>query len=183
MNDPTLLGNVSTEGGPLLLADRAALANWSGVEGDDYDRLCDALLISQPRALSVDLAGAAALAWNVPTGTADVWRTGPASVLLARAWVNEDEELAQLAEPPMDSSELLGTVSIPSGWLVVLWATEPGNGVLAVEPQDGLSVDLSVGGAALVIQVPPGDYECRGDEVEVGNASAIRCLITPVGPA
>ena len=179
MNHPTLLGDVSTEGGPLLLADRAALADWSGVDGDDYGRLCDALLVAQPRALSVDLSGSAALAWNVPTGTAEVWRIDPRSVLLARTWVDEEEDIARLAKPPMDHGESLATIRITSGWLVVLWATEPGAGVLEVEPRDGLSVDLSVGGAALVIQLPPGDYECRGDEIEVGTASAWRCLVAP----
>lgn len=34
------LGHVSTEGGPLLLIDRDAVGNWSGIDGDDYDRAC-----------------------------------------------------------------------------------------------------------------------------------------------
>ena len=75
---------------------------------------------------------------------------GPGSALLARTWVDEDDDVARLAEPPMDNGESLGTVRITSGWLVVLWAPEPGRDVLlALEPEDGLSVDLSVGGAAL----------------------------------
>ncbi len=32
------LGQVSTEGGPLLLIDRDAVGSWFGIEGDDYDR-------------------------------------------------------------------------------------------------------------------------------------------------
>lgn len=174
------IGHVSTEGGPLLIADRTTLSGWTGVEGGDYERLCDALVASEPRALAVGLAGSAALAWNVPTGTAEAWRTSPSSVLLTRPWVDQEEDARRLAQPPMNGGEPLGRVSIPSGWLVVLWAPEPGSDVLAVEPRDGLSLELSVGCAALVIEMPPGEYECHGDEVDIGTASAWRCHLTPV---
>jgi hypothetical protein len=176
---PTLMGDVSTEGGPFLIADRAALARWSGDEGGDYERLLGSLRVGQPRTLALNLDGAASLAWNIPTGTAQVWRLGPTAVLLTRSWVDQDEDLPRLAQPPMRRTEPMGTVDVASGWLVILWAPEPGADVLAVEPRDGWSLDLSVGGAGLVVQVPPGRYECWGDEVDIGSASAWRCLIVP----
>lgn len=179
MFEPRLLGHVSTEGGPLLIADRTAIASWAGVDTDDYDQLARALDVSEPRALAVTRGGLLGLAWNVPTGTTQIWRTGPSSLLLTRSWVDDVKDLPDLANLPMENGEALGAVSIRSGWLVVVWAAESCESVLAVEPKDGLSLDLSVGGAGLVIRMATGEYECRGDEVDIGTAGALRCHIRP----
>lgn len=179
MFEPRLLGHVSTEGGPLLIADRAAIANWAGADGGGYAELCDALLASETRALPISLDGSLGLAWDVQTGTTHIWRMGPSSVLLTRAWVDQLGDLPRLAKQAMDDGDAFGPVTISSGWLVVVWAPEPGHSVLAAEPSDGLSLDLSVGSAGLLIAMPTGNYEASGDEVDVDNASALRCLIRP----
>ena len=134
---------------------------------------------SEPLGLRVD-GELEAVAWNIPTGTTDVWRLGPAFVLLVREWVDPDADVAPMIDGLLAQSQLLGTFSVTSGWVVVLWSPEPGRAILAVEPEDGLTLSLSVGDAALLIQIPPGEYECRADSIVLGDRSARRCLISPV---
>jgi hypothetical protein len=172
---------VSTEGGPLLIADRAALAHWSGDEGGDYERLLGSLLVTQPRMLPLTSMGPQASLGTSPRGRPKSGGSSRTEVLLTRSWVDQDEDLLRLAQPPMRRTESMGTIDVASGLLVMLWAPEPGADVLDVEPGDGLSLDLSVGGAGLVVQIPPGRYACLGDEVDIGSAFAWRCLIVP-GP-
>jgi hypothetical protein len=177
------LGHVSTEGGPLLLIDRAGVGEWSGIEGDDYTRAC-ALLDEQGNASAIDVGSHRGLLWDMPTGTADIWRVASDRLVLSRPWLNPDDESTpeaqarSLAELPGSDSLVLGRLHVSSGWLALLWAPQSGSQILQVPPTDGLALDLSVGHAAAVVGLPPGAYLCFQDEVRTETTSSVRCWIT-----
>ena len=171
MSSIARLGCVSTEGGPLLLADHAAIGDWRGTEGTDYDQVC-AVLDDRPDARG--LQHGAAVVWDMPTGTAEVWRTGPRSLRIVWATDENDDVAALPAHGPVPIGEVVVT-----GWLVVVWAVEDGQEIADRKPSDGLSLDLSVGGAGIVAALPPGTYRCAHDEVELDGDRIRRCLIEP----
>lgn len=178
-----LIGHVSTEGGPLLIVDFNAARGWSGVDGGDYQRVSGGLDAHEDlRGLQVEVLGEPALVWEMPTGTADVWRRSDQSLLLCRPWLEPEsrhEEL--LADLPPNDPLHIGHFRLTSGWLVVVWAAETGSELAQVLPQDGLALDLSVGSAGIMLSLAPGDYDCYHDAVTAGSESALRCFIVRGG--
>jgi hypothetical protein len=177
------LGYVSTEGGPLLVADRVSAAAWRGASlgGTDYSRACELLEVGHGTAGgSLALGGNEGIVWDMPTGTADIWRRRPDVIVISRPWVGADEHLASvLATLPPDGLVLLGELAVRSGWAVILWAAENGAELSSIGPADGLAIDLSVGHAAVLVSLPPGEYRCYQDQVADGDASARRCWVVP----
>jgi hypothetical protein len=176
------LGVVSTEGGPLLIADREVVVDWNTVLGDDtdYRRACEPLDRSpQMRGFQLDVAGEAAIVWDIPTGTSDVWRRSPRSVVLSRCWVDRDDESARRSVaslPPVDPLGL-GTFKLESGWVVIIWAAESGPDVAKQAPSPALALNLSVGGSGIVVDMPRGDYAVYCDEVTEGSTRSLRAFI------
>jgi hypothetical protein len=186
MDPMHLLGTVSTEGGPILIADFEAASKWSGIDGEpsDYERLIGHLEVAgDAPGLQIDLAGIPAIAWQMPTGTAEIWRRGKDSLLISRPWLEEgSHSAAHLAGLPAKNPVRIGTLRIESGWLVVVWATEAGKD-FAVAPEEARTLNLSVEKSGLVAGLPHGAYECFHDEVSDGSESTQRCFVLPSGAA
>src|SRR5438132_5533412 len=168
-----LLGSVSTEGGPVLLADLDGVGRWQGIDGDDYARACAQLDESHATGFELTLGSRIAAIWDIPPGTAEVWRSSTIELVLSRPWLAEHEEHGHaLAVAPFVHAAQFATIEIVSGWLTVLWAAESGGDVTVAEPTDGYALDLSVGNAGLIAALPPGRYRCAADRVETAaNAS------------
>ena len=123
-----LVGVVSTEGGPLLIADRELASGWTGALGTDYQRACD-LFDADPDMPGgpVALDGGWGLLWDMPTGTAEVWRRGAAQLTISRPWVDPEEDVSeQLANLPRRRSVPFGQLEIRSGWMLIVWAAPSG---------------------------------------------------------
>jgi hypothetical protein len=180
------LGYVSTEGGPLLLIDRDAVSSWFGIEGDDYDRACR-ILDQREVGGEIPVGEHRGLLWGVPTGTTEIWRITPDSLVLSRNWLDpeavrsEQEQSRRLVDLPQSHQSDLGRLAVRSGWVVILWATENGSDIVKLDPADGLALDLSVGNAGIIVSLPAGEYLCSGDEVQDYGPSALRCWVTPEG--
>jgi len=180
------VGYLSTEGGPLLLVDRAGVGEWSGIDGGDYERACK-LLDAQPAGVEIEVGQYRALLWGMPTGTTEIWRISAETLLLSRPWLApEDSGLrsasaTRLAALPLSKPQRLGQLAIASGWLAILWATDPGTEIVAIPPTDGATFDLSVGDSAIVVALPVGTYRCLQDEVRDNRAVSVRCWILPEG--
>jgi hypothetical protein len=159
-----------------------------GALGDDaeYERACE-LFEANPAAPGgqVEVAsvlGATAVIWDMPTGTADVWRRGPDFLVVARSWLDDSDRRAEfLASLPPENPVLLGGFKLNSGWAVIMWAADSGEEIREVEPADGRSMDLSVGHAGIVVALSPGDYLCYHDKVTDGSHEARRCPIVSEG--
>ena len=77
-------------------------------------------------------------------GSYEVWRLAPEVLLLVDG--REDETRRRRISLPGHSVRALDNFTIRSGWLLILWAPES-------------AIEQSVGGAALMVALPPGDYE------------------------
>ncbi|HVC77492.1 MAG TPA: hypothetical protein VND96_13350 [Candidatus Micrarchaeaceae archaeon] len=177
------IAQVSTEGGPLLIGDRELARSWHGVFGDgaDYRRACEALEPEAVRGVQIEVGGMATIVWDIPTGTAEVWRRATNSLILSRPWFDEDADIDRvgyrLATLPAQTVVRLGSFELKSGWLLIVWAAEDGAALINVEPADGRTLDLSVGDAAVIASLPAGQYACYRDEVSEGLSRTERCLI------
>lgn len=181
-----VLGSVSSEGGPLLLADALAVRSWRGAaEGStDYSRLCEALDRAGPSwGLSWKLGDCDTVVWEAEgAGTADVLRPSPSSILLVRGWFDGDWEAATLdaARVPRGQEDLLGELEILCGVLAILWTPENGTCVTDADVARGsgeATGDVAISGSSLLVRLPPGRYTCHADQVEVGQGSALRCFV------
>jgi len=178
---------VSSEGGPLLIADRAAVVTWRGADGDGthYDRACQLLESTSPLlAVEHSWAGGTGVLWEMPTGSAEVWRVSEHCVLLSRPWLDPGHEVRreELAVAPFEASQPVAHVEIASGWMVVAWSAEDASDIGDLEPADAVSLNLSVSGAGVVLAMPPGTYECAVDEVTCGGARSVRCRARAIVP-
>lgn len=182
---PRYLGYVSTEGGPLMIADLRVAAKWSGGGGgaSDYERACRALEAGPavPGA-QIDVDGATAVIWDMPPGTADVWRRALDVLVVTRSFLErEDRRASLLAGQQTENPIPLGDFHVSIGWAVIIWAADSGEEIDDLDAADGHALDLSVGHSGIVVALPPGDYRCYHDDVADGSETARRCLIVPSG--
>lgn len=180
-------GTVSSEGGPLLLADAIAVHSWHGASEDssDYERVCllwDDLNIP---GFTIEIGEHQGIIWELGgAGTADVFCTEDGTIHLVRAWLRESRDMASihaLAELPIHTVDPFASLRIGCGRLAILWAPESGECILP-EDVNGTgnkppSGDLSINGAGLVVSLPNGDYTCLHDRVELNGQKALRCHI------
>lgn len=184
----SIVGAVSVEGAPLLLLDTSQAAEWRGAggRGEDLSRATEAAApYGMPgTALSIGLLHA--VLWSIPTGTITAWRSGKDEVVLVRSWLDEadiDDWMnaeQRLAARELASDSSIGPVlSVPSGWLLILWAPEDLTGV-DVPLEDGASLDLAIEGSSLVVRLQPGAYATYFDRVGDGANTATRCTLRRV---
>jgi hypothetical protein len=113
-----IIGNVSTEGGPFLLADAMAVRSWRGTAdgSDHYDRLCEVLSRVGPGWGAPWLLGdCPAVFWEPEgEGTADVLVTSSSSLVLVRGWFDGDWDAGTLAAARVQrgKEQLLGDMEI-----------------------------------------------------------------------
>jgi hypothetical protein len=159
------LPNVSSEGGPVLIADFAALRSWRGAFHDsgDYERACDAL--GNATLTELQVGEHRVIVWDIGgPGTADIVRVSPTHISLVRiwpdaSWTEADCERTMISAAterfgPVQSAQL----SIHSGYLLALWAPEDmstGGGPLG---DSGSLSSLTVGSGGAYVRVPSGRY-------------------------
>jgi hypothetical protein len=184
-----VLGSVSSEGGPFLLADALAVRSWRGAaeSSTDYTRLCEALDRAGPTwGLTWRLGDCDTVVWEAEgAGTADVLRTSPSSLLLVRGWFDGDWEAATLAAANVQrgKEDLLGEIEIRCGVLAALWTPEDGTCVTEADVARGSGEptgDVAISGSSLLVRLSSGRYICHADQVEVGQGSALRCFVERV---
>ncbi len=179
------LGDVSTEGGPLLIADHAIAKAWAGIDGDgrDYSRACEVLDGGDAPGAMLQVSTGSAVIWDMPTGTAEIWRESPDHLCISRPWLSPndaDDQSKLLARLPSQVTTPIGRFEVTSGWIVIVWAAESGRDYRDVEPTDGRCLNLSVGAAGIIVALPPGHYQCRHDEVREPSSMTNRCFIAPI---
>jgi hypothetical protein len=173
MADWSNLGYINAEGGPLLLVDGDLARHWSGVSGADYGRACalfDADPALQGSEIIVDDGQAIVWEMNGP-GTAGVFRENESHLVVLRPWLNDPTSPnapRRIAEEPIKSMTDIGQLTVGSGILVILWATEDGGTLdLAARLASGRPVgNLSIEGAGLILRVEKKVFRCLHDEVE-----------------
>lgn len=170
------LPTVSSEGGPLLVADYESLRPWKGAFDDsgDYERACGAL--GTNTVAEIEAGSNPVLVWDMGgPGTACVVRVSPQHVSIVRvwpdaAWTDEDYDRAVAsAATECFGVEELARLTIHSGYLLALWGPE--DMTLAGSPSgdSGVPDDLSVGDGGGYVRVPTGCYFVTACEWQEGN--------------
>ncbi|SRR5579884_548095 len=185
------LGTVSSEGGPLLLADAQVAAAWQGVEGNgsDYERACK--LFAQNEHLPggpISIGQEQGILWELGgAGTAHIFcdSTDRLSLRLVRGWLHSPRDtnaVLALAAVPLRDTIGLGSLKISSGVLAILWAPESGEWIstLPIPESARPAGPMSVDGAGLLVHLPQGCYICLYDEVQLEDGQhARRCHLLP----
>jgi hypothetical protein len=178
------LESVSSEGGPLLLADANVARKWRGVEegGHDYERACD-LFDKNPDLLGgmIAIGKREGLLWELQgAGSAHIFRNNENNFVVVRAWLATPDDanmLLQLAQLEPQELTPLGILNVSTSILAILWATENGECIetLDVDDFERPSGEMSTEEAGLLLKVKGSEYKCYHDTIRIDGNSAIRC--------
>jgi hypothetical protein len=161
-----------------LVADAAALRDWSGASddaGDDYTRACSALgsgsLVSlDNRILVWDFEGA---------GTAFLTRYDDQSFQLVRFWPNRlDDDVIQDLIQRIKPAGKGSTVHITASPVVVVWACEDTRTMSIASCPSVPKGDWSMGGTVYCFPVKPGTYLAETGSFESVDCSAASLTCT-----
>lgn len=188
-----LVGEVSTFGDPILVCDVDAAGSWHGAGDDgaskDYTALCEEVNDAGDAAIIAIDGTHRVAAWDMEgEGTAYVFRTGEAEILIVRPWMDDDEvddeasAASALSKVAAKKPRTIGTLSLGSGGLLLLASARDANAVLggkrpAVPSQLREDGDDDGDGIGVLVDLPPGEYELAHDTVEAKAGSARRCRI------
>jgi len=186
------LGNVSSEGGPFLIADARALRGWRGAADDarDYKDVCRALDAAGPSwGIPWRVDDLAAAIWEAEgEGTADVFGGDDGGLVLVRGWFSAEVRegwvaaAREAASKPRDS-KIVGDIETPSLVVAVLWTPEDGRCIREEDlsgssnrPSGGLAID----GSSMLVRVAHTRFRWCVDRTKVPEGEAIRCFVEPV---
>jgi hypothetical protein len=170
---------ISSEGGPLLVADALALRDWVGCfhGSADYDRACHVVSDVQVGSLDDDRI----LVWDIEgAGTAFLTGYDACSFRLVRFWTDDDPsderimEMTSMATPTGERASVRLTAS-PA---IVVWACEETRRMtLLPDAVAGIpDGDWSMGGTVYSFPVTPGSYSAEVGRYE-SDAMMILSLI------
>ena len=139
---------INSEGGPILIGDCQRMRLWRGIaeDGSDYDMACQATDTS-----NIGVIDDTAIAWDFGgPGTADIL-SDAGSLTLLRYWADHDIEEGECRqlEAQIKFEQTDVRLSIPSGTILLLWATEDGRTITEIDGDSGYPEgDFSMGGVA-----------------------------------
>jgi len=165
------LPHVSSEGGPVLVADFDALRSWRGAFQDsgDYDRACQAL--GAAMLAQIQIGSHQALVWDFGgPGTAHIVLVSPTHISILRIWpdaswsAEECEQAVVSAATERFGSDELAQLSIHTGYLLAVWAPEDMSFAGNPSGAFGIPDDRSIGDGGAYIRVLLGRYSVTACE-------------------
>ena len=182
------LPHVSSEGGPVLVADFDTLRSWRGAFHDsgDYDRACQTL--GAATLAQIQIGSHQALVWDIGgPGTADIVLVSPMHISIVRIWPDaswSDEQCERVvvsAATERCGTHELAQLSIHTGYLLALWAPEDMSSGGTPSGVFGVPHDLSIGDGGAYIRVPLGCYSVTACEwqTETYNITKIDLRLQP----
>jgi len=169
------LPHVSSEGGPVLVADYETLRSWRGAFQDsgDYERACESL--GAQTLTMIQIGDDQAIVWDIGgPGTADIVRVSPEHLSIVRIWPDgswSDQECEQVvisAATDRFGTEELARLTIHTGYLLALWAPEDVVAGGSPSGDSGVPDDLSIGDGGAYVRVPTGCYSVTACEWQTG---------------
>ena len=170
--------HISSEGGPIILGDFDAFRTWRGSNSDQYDAACSFLELTNPSRIALN--GADVLVWDFGgPGTGDVVVVSDTHISIVRIGLNEDwteavtESVIVSSATKRYGTEAVATLTISSGYLLVLWAPEDASEFLPPCGLQGIpSPGLAIGDGGAYVSISCGNYEVttcewQTDEFEI----------------
>lgn len=167
--------------------DASVSHSWKGIEGDgcDYKEACKLFDVNpsiEGGPISID--GETGMLWEMKgPGTADAFMND--HLVIVRTWpTNPSDTTASLyfANEPILNPFELGRLTIRTGVIAILWATENGQCVQSLNiPLNGRPTGpMAIGTSGLIAGIEKGNYRCLHDQVEarVGMARRFHLLKT-----
>lgn len=186
LNMITYLGNISTEGGPLIIADSNIINNWNGVEGNDYVQLCnifdsDLTLEGFP----ITFKSNSPITWELEGGgIVDIYKN-ETEIILVKIWQSDDIKIdrTELATIPISEKHIhIGNLIINATYLLIFWATESlKNAFLDYSKHYGiLNGDFAFDNSSLYIKTSVKEFSCICDNVNINKCCARRLHLMPI---
>jgi len=168
------LPHVSSEGGPIILGDFETLRTWRGI-AEHYDSACQ--LVRRANPSPIPLGGADSLVWDFGgPGTGDIVVVSDTHVSVVRIWPDaswteaETESVVVSSATTRFGSAVVAYLTIRSGYLLVLWATEDASEFLPPRGEHGVpEPGLSIGDGGAYVRIPCGRYEITTCEWQTDN--------------
>lgn len=180
--------HVSSEGGPVLLADFDALRSWKGGSHDssDYEKACETLC--DATVAQIQVGSHQVIAWDMGgPGTADIIQVSPTHISIVRIWPDESwteddcEQASVAAAVERFGTEELARLSIHSGYLLALWAPEDMSNAGNPLGDSGIPDDLSIGDGGAYVSAQNGCYVVTACEwrTDVYDVTKIDLMLQP----
>lgn len=179
--------HISSEGGPLLIADAEVMQSWKGVDDSDYERACE-LFDDNPgiEGGEIGIGSGSAILWEMNgAGTAYVFTSDEGSFTIVRAWLSDPENenaINQIANETIINPVELGLLTLSSKALVVIWSAENGACVMPEDVKYGgrPSGEMAIDDSGYIFIAPYRKYRIWHDEVTNKLGLARRCHIKPI---
>lgn len=179
--------HISSEGGPLIIADAEVMRSWSGVDGSDYERACE-FFESNPsiEGGDMDVGHNNGILWEMNgAGTAYVFQSSGGGYTIIRAWLSDPENedaIKQLASEPTNNPVELGELTLTSKSMAIMWAAENGACILPedIGREGRPSGEMAVDDAGYILALPQERYQLWHDEITNNQGLARRCHLTPI---
>lgn len=169
MNVYNQVGDVCTEGGPLLIGDYTILRTWNGIENSDYENLIS--ILGEDDVL-YRVSGQSVAVWEPEGGASVSIHQSEDSIMLIKSYEElfENNKYAQYSDKNMDIKNAvnIGNIQIESGVLLVLYSTESGVLSIPIENKNivtRLKGDFAFETSTLAIPVSNGAYFCVSDYI------------------
>lgn len=187
LNMIAYLGNISTEGGPLIVVDSNIINNWNGVEGNDYVELCnvfdsDLTLEGFP----INFKSNSPITWEQEGGgIVDIYKNGT-GVILVKSWQSDDNpkiDETELATIPISEEHIpIGNLIINTSYLLIFHSTESlENACLDDSKHYGiLNGDFAFDNSNLYIKTSVKEFSCICDKVDINKNCARRLHLIPI---
>jgi hypothetical protein len=183
-----LLGWVSSEGGPLLVADAPIAQIWEAEStGEFYERACLFFENSNSDGGPIEIGPGVGVLWEFHgAGSAAVFQHEEGFTIV-RDWYYSDDEAAttsNFANQEEKSPVFLGELVVESESLAIFWAAETGSiFVKRTDSNEYDVVDSTTGDSAMIVKLPKGLYSCLHDTVELPSGYARRFHLRKGNPS
>ena len=166
------LPHVSSEGGPIILGDFAALRTWRGVSGSSnhYDTACQLVQSTNPSPIT--FGGVESIVWDFGgAGTSDIVVVNDSHISVVRIWPDaswtetETETTIISSATARFGKSVIANLTISSGYLLALWATEDASEFSSPLNAQGVPrPGLSIGDGGAYVRIQRGRYDITACE-------------------
>lgn len=177
-------GNISTEGGPIIVSDANIIGTWDGIENDDYKQLCT-IFDSQPHVegFSTTFKNCAFIAWELEGGgTVDIY-TDKNKILLIKSWLPTStiNNKNILLIPISEKHTFIGDLIINNNFIFIFWATESCYNVKYTHTQNSgrLTGNFAMENSSFYLKTNFNKFRCLHDKITENGIIARRLHLIP----